>query len=82
MLTASKVTIIPTFKDPVISNDVKEKRCVVCLEMVPDVCFVPCGHVCLCIPCVHDAQKFASPTKLDCAVCQQKVDVAVETIGL
>ena len=43
----------------------EQTECVICLETVPDVIFLPCGHVCGCQNC-------AEPLK-ECPLCRQEI---------
>lgn len=43
----------------------EQTECVICMEVVPNVIFLPCGHVCGCSAC-------AEPLK-ECPLCRQEI---------
>jgi len=44
-----------------------EEACVVCMERLPQIICVPCGHLCLCLTC-HDKMGSTS----NCIICKQE----------
>ena len=45
--------------------------CVVCMNQVPTVCFIPCGHVCACREC---ASRLQETKEKKCPVCRNAID--------
>nr|XP_039266716.1 uncharacterized protein LOC120342099 [Styela clava] len=43
----------------------QEKRCKVCLDRTAEVVFVPCGHLCTCIPCANALR--------NCPLCRKRI---------
>lgn len=48
--------------------------CCTCEENVANAAFVPCGHVCVCLQCVHDMYNRRFPEKIECPVCTNDID--------
>ncbi|XP_067015891.2 E3 ubiquitin-protein ligase LRSAM1 isoform X2 [Anabrus simplex] len=51
---------------------IQESECVICMDLVCEVIFVPCGHMCCCIKC--------SELMGDCPMCRSHVDQKIRVI--
>lgn len=54
-----------------------DDECVVCFERVVDICFVPCGHCCVCTKCARGMDEAAlnAERELTCPLCREPVEL-------
>lgn len=70
-------TTITTSDDEDDEEEEREDECVVCLDAVPNMCLVPCGHRILCGPCADLLMARDRDRETTCPVCRGRVEAAV-----
>lgn len=54
----------------------RDDECVVCLERAVTVCFVPCGHCCVCDDCASEMDRSVSRFEdVACPLCRAPIQV-------
>ncbi len=61
--------------EPGIEAKEGEESCAVCFDNVPNTVLDPCGHMKICIPCLHQLDKFI------CPICRKPIIKAIKVFS-
>eukprot|EP00057_Strongylocentrotus_purpuratus_P025258 XP_011679732.1 PREDICTED: uncharacterized protein LOC105445642 [Strongylocentrotus purpuratus] len=61
-----------------LSKEQERKTCVVCLDAVKDTLFLPCRHLCVCLPCADKIVSNADILSRSCPLCRTRIGSIVE----
>ena len=53
-----------------------ERKCIICMDRLPEVVLVPCGHMNLCAPCAHQWHEEND----NCPTCRKAIQMIVPFI--
>ena len=73
-----KITFPNMKNESIVEDSYSGSLCIICLEKKPSTVFIPCGHVQMCIACVHIYGKKSQYENIICSCCQKPVIYVTE----
>ena len=72
----SEIMLQPATQGTQSQQQQNERKCIICMDRLPEVVLVPCGHMNLCAPCAHQWHEEND----NCPTCRKAIQMIVPFI--